>query len=92
MADIKCGRRMVWRFLLAAMAACLASGAALATCSPLPSGTVPCYIRVQPIDVANVQKIAGVETVFYNPFNPTSPPVECPLTSGGVAAACPLID
>ena len=92
MADIERGRRMVWRFLLSAMAACLGSGAALATCStdPLPSGTVPCYIRVQPIDVANVQKIAGVETVFYNPFNPNSPPVQCPLTSGGVAAACPL--
>src|SRR5437868_6028219 len=40
--------RIVWAFLLSA-AACLASGAALATCTN--SGGVACYIKVQPIDV-----------------------------------------
>lgn len=47
---------MVWSVLLS-VAACLASGAALATCTPSLSGVspgngdVPCYIKVQPIDV-----------------------------------------
>ncbi len=49
--------RMGWSFLLAAATVCLASGAALATCSPSLSGIpygvgdVPCYVVVQPIDV-----------------------------------------
>ena len=53
--------RMVWSFLLAA-AACLGSGAALATCTPSLSGIspgngdVPCYIKVQPIDVCLTQR------------------------------------
>jgi hypothetical protein len=42
---------------LLSAAACLASGTALATCTPSLSGispgngAVPCYIKVQPIDV-----------------------------------------
>ena len=46
--------RMVWSFLLAVAAVCLASGAAVATCNPslpISAGDVPCYIVVQPIDV-----------------------------------------
>lgn len=90
MADIKCGRRMVWRFLLSTMAACLASGAALAACNPSTSpGTVPCYIRVQPIDVANTQTLGvpAEPTVVYNPFNSTSPNVEC--VTGTTPLPCP---
>jgi hypothetical protein len=62
--------RMVWCFLLLVAAACLASGNALATCSP-GAGTVPCYMTVQPIDVANTQSIGvpPVPTVVYSPFN-----------------------
>jgi hypothetical protein len=49
--------RMVWCFLLSAAVACLASGAALATCHPSLSGItpgdgdIPCFVEVQPIDV-----------------------------------------
>jgi hypothetical protein len=42
--------RMTWFFLLSAAADCLASGSALATCTN-STGAVPCYIKVQPIDV-----------------------------------------
>jgi hypothetical protein len=73
--------RMIWCFLLAA-AACLASGAAFAQCRPslpLASGSVPCYIQVQPIDVCscsvtptgtNGQTCTG--TTICAPFNTTS--------------------
>ena len=62
---------MVWSFLSAA-AACLASGAALATCTPSLSGIspgngdVPCYIKVQPIDVCLSNGLGCA------PFNTTS--------------------
>jgi hypothetical protein len=45
--------RMVWCFLSAAVA-CLAAGNVLAACLPtlpISSGAVPCYIKVQPVDV-----------------------------------------
>jgi hypothetical protein len=61
--------RMVWSFLLAA-AACLASGTALAQCTPtLPLSSenpVPCYIMVQPIDVC------AANGTSCAPFNTTS--------------------
>jgi hypothetical protein len=72
--------RMVWSFLLA-VAACLASGAALATCTPSLSGIpygigdVPCYIVVQPIDVC-LSNGAGCA-----PFN-TTPGTPNPSTAG----------
>jgi hypothetical protein len=75
--------RMVSCLLLSA-AACLASGSALATCNPGEgSGAVPCYVRVQPIDVANVQNLGlpPVPTVVYSPFNSTSSTVD-PTTAG----------
>jgi len=62
--------RIVWSFLLSSVA-CLASGAALATCTPtlpITAGSVPCYIKVQPIDVGTT--VNG--TVVYAPFNTTS--------------------
>jgi hypothetical protein len=56
MGDVK--RHLGWmvQFFVLLAAACLASGAALATCSPtfpISSGAVPCYIVVQPIDTCN---------------------------------------
>ncbi len=63
--------RMVWGFLLSAVA-CLASGSALATCTPtlpITAGSVPCYITVQPI---NVGTIPSGTTPVYAPFNTDS--------------------
>jgi hypothetical protein len=63
--------RMVWGFLLSAAAACLASGAARATCNPtlpISAGSVPCYIKVQPIDVG----VTTLGTTVFAPFNTTS--------------------
>jgi hypothetical protein len=67
--------------LVLAAAACLASGNALATCSP-GEGTIPCYMRVQPIDVANVvnQGLPPVATVVHSLFNTTS--TADPTTAG----------
>src|SRR5262249_12540907 len=60
-------RRMVWSFLLAA-AACIASGAAFATCQPqLPASGIVCFMTVQPIDVGGP---SGLST--RAPFNTTS--------------------
>ena len=64
--------RVVWSFLLVA-AACLAPGTALATgCDPtLPSeGSVgvPCYVKVQPIDVC-----PGTDLTQCAPFNNAGP-------------------
>ena len=61
--------RMVWSWLLAA-AACLASGAAMARCPAASSiapgdGDVPCYMKVQPIDVCLIGGTCA-------PFNTTS--------------------
>jgi hypothetical protein len=64
--------RMVWFFLLSAAVACLASGAAFATCTPSlagispGNGDVPCYIKVQPIDVCLSNGLGCA------PFNTTS--------------------
>jgi hypothetical protein len=63
---------MVWCFLLSA-AACLASGAALATCNPtlpITAGSVPCYVKVQPIDAGRIP--SGSTTPSFAPFNTTS--------------------
>jgi hypothetical protein len=63
--------RMVWCFLLSAVA-CLASGSALATCTPtlpITAGSVPCYITVQPV---NVGTIPSGTTPVYAPFNTDS--------------------
>jgi hypothetical protein len=87
MGGIKCGRCGIWRFLLVATA-CLASGTAFATCNPAGApGNVPCYIRVQPIDVANVQTGLGGATVVYSPFNTTPSTVD--PTSAGLAFQAP---
>jgi hypothetical protein len=80
--------RMVWSLLLAA-AACLASGAAVATCTPSLSGIpygvgdVPCYVVVQPIDVClsnggacapfNTTATIGNSSGAGTPTNETSP-------------------
>src|SRR5271155_5457691 len=83
--------RMVWSFLLSA-AICLASGAAFATCTPSLSGIspgngdVPCYIKVQPIDVCarnglgcapfNTTSTTGSPSTAgmpYSAFNPNFP-------------------
>jgi hypothetical protein len=72
--------RMVWFFLLAALlsaAACLASGAALATCTPSLAGISPgngdvaCYIKVQPVDVC-VNGASPSGGPGCAPFNTTS--------------------
>jgi hypothetical protein len=85
MGNMRCGQgRKVWCFLLSAAAACFASGNALATCSLGESPpAVPCYMRVQPIDVANVQNLGlpPVATVVHSPFNTTSMTVD-PTTAG----------
>ena len=63
--------RMVWGFLLSAAVACLASGAARATCNPtlpITAGSVPCYIKVQPIDVG----VTALGTTVFAPFNTTA--------------------
>jgi hypothetical protein len=64
--------RVVWCFLLSAVA-CLASGAALAQCIPtlpITAGSVPCYVKVQPIDVGTIP--SGSTTPVFAPFNTTS--------------------
>jgi len=79
--------RMVWGFLLSVAAACLASGAALATCTPpgtINPGDVPCYMTVQPIDVATT---VG-SSVAYAPFNSTSPTID-PTTAGSPLQTLP---
>ena len=76
--------RTISAFLLSAVAACLTSGTALATCNPGEgAGAIPCYMRVQPIDVANTQNlgIPPVPTVVYSPFNSTSLNID-PTTAG----------
>lgn len=78
--------RVARLFMLSALAACCGTGTALATCSPttipIPAGSVPCYIRVQPIDVANVQSTGiGTTAVVSSAFNATSPTVD-PTTAG----------
>ena len=67
--------RTVLAFLVSAVAAYLGSGTALATCTPtLPTAgsstpvSVPCYIKVQPIDVGTT--VNG--SIVYAPFNTTS--------------------
>jgi hypothetical protein len=86
MGGTRCGQgRMVWCFLLSVAVACLASGTALATCNPIGgSGAVPCYMRVQPIDVANVNQTG---TVVYSPFNSTS--LTADPTTAGLAPQMP---
>jgi hypothetical protein len=59
--------RMAWSFLLSA-AACLASGTALATCTP--GAGVSCYIVVQPIDVCT--PATDTTPSSCAPFNTTS--------------------
>jgi hypothetical protein len=69
--------RMVWAFLLAT-AVCLASGAALAMCTPSLTGIIPgngdvaCYIKVQPIDVCTTTTFRGSTITTCAPFNTTS--------------------
>ncbi len=60
---------MVW-FFASALAACVASGAAIAQCTPhlpIAAGDIPCYIMVQPIDVCGTSG-----TTSCAPFNTTS--------------------
>src|SRR5262245_2553054 len=73
---------IVASFVLAA-AVCLATDSALARCNPGDGSGVPCYVRVQPINVANVQNLGvpQMPTVVYSPFNPTSATVD-PTTAG----------
>jgi hypothetical protein len=78
MGDMK--QRMSWviRSLLLAVALCFASGTAFATCTPSLSGVspgdgdVPCYVKVQPIDVCQngADPING--GLGCSPFNTTS--------------------
>ena len=82
--------QMVWLFLVASMAACFASGAALATCTPtLPTtaGSVPCYIKVQPIDVGTIP--TGSTLPVFAPFNTTSQTGN-PSTAGMPVAPNPI--
>lgn len=64
--------QMAWAFLLSAAAVCLASGTAFAMCTPSLSGIfpgdgdVPCYIKVQPVDVCLSNGLGCA------PFNTTS--------------------
>jgi hypothetical protein len=90
--------RMIWCFLLAA-AACLASGIARAQCTPslpLTSGSVPCFITVQPIDVCSCSAFTGTTctgTKSCAPFNTTSttgvgsPTTAC-LPANQTSASC----
>ena len=70
MSRMRLGRN-VRLFLLSALAAFCGSGVASATCTPtlpITAGSVPCYIKVQPIDVGTT--LGG--SVVYAPFNTTS--------------------
>lgn len=74
-------------FLLSALAVCCGSGIASATCTPtLPTaGSVPCYIKVQPIDVGTT--VSG--SVVFAPFNTTSQTGN-PTTAGMPFAPNPI--
>jgi hypothetical protein len=76
--------QMVWSCLLAA-AACLASGTALAQCTPtlpLSAGNlVPCYITVQPIDVCAT---AGGSCAPFNTTSATGNPATAGYSTSGV--------
>jgi hypothetical protein len=64
--------RIAWLSLSAA-AACLVSGTAIAACSPtlpITAGSVPCYIKVQPIDVGTIP--SGSTNPVFAPFNTAS--------------------
>jgi hypothetical protein len=80
---------MVWSFLLS-VAACLASGTALATCTPSLSGIspgngdVPCYIKVQPIDVCLSN---GLGCAPFNTTSTTGAPLGNPSATPPVPAA-----
>jgi hypothetical protein len=81
--------RTVWSFLLS-MAVCLASGAAFATCTPSlsglspGSGDVPCYIKVQPIDVCLSN---GTGCAPFNTTSTVGVPLGNPLTTPPTPAA-----
>src|SRR5215469_12333750 len=78
--------RMVWGFLLSAAVACLASGAALATCTPtlpITAGSVPCYIKVQPIDVG----INTLGSYTFAPFNTVNSSAGLPQGNGTLPGA-----
>lgn len=80
--------RVVRCFVLSA-GACLASGVALATCTPtlpITAGSVPCYITVQPVDVGTT--VNG--SVIYAPFNTTSQ-IGNPSTAGMPFSAINLL-
>jgi hypothetical protein len=73
--------RRVRSLLLAALlsaAVCLASGAALATCTPSLAGISPgngdvaCYVKVQPIDVCTTTTTRSGTVTSCAPFNTTS--------------------
>lgn len=80
---------MVWSFLLSVVP-CLASGAALATCIPSLSGVspgngdVPCYIKVQPIDVC---LSTGLGCAPFNITSTTGAPLGSPSSTPPIPVA-----
>lgn len=80
---------MVCSFLLS-VAACLVSGAALATCTPSLSGIspgngdVPCYIKVQPVDVCLNN---GLGCAPFNTTSTSGAPLGNPLATPPKPAA-----
>jgi len=88
-------------FLLLAVAACLAPGAALATCNPANNPTttgiiqgqpVPCYMTVQPIDVGTGAVYAPFNTVSATagfPNGAGSPPQTLNNNNGECFENCP---
>jgi hypothetical protein len=77
MGDMKPWLSWMIRCLLLAVALCFASGTAFATCTPSLSGVspgngdVPCYVKVQPIDVCkSTSSVSG--GAGCGPFNTTS--------------------
>jgi hypothetical protein len=78
MGDVKWRLGRLARCLVLPAAACLMSGAAFAQCNPslpLASGSVPCFVTVQPIDVCSCSAFTGTTctgTKSCAPFNTTS--------------------
>ena len=77
---------LAWLVLLSVVA-CLASGTALATCTPtlpITPGSVPCYIKVQPIDVCLSN---GLGCAPFNTTSTTGAPLGNPSATPPIPAA-----
>ena len=77
---------LAW-FVLLSVAACLASGTAVATCTPtlpITPGLVPCYIKVQPIDICLSN---GLGCAPFNTTSTTGAPLGNPSATPPIPAA-----